>query len=275
MGTTATGSSPAPTPGGWNPDAYWGPDAYLTSGYQQRRPFFELISRVYADQPRRVIDLGCGPGNLTLCLSERWPGAVVEALDGSPEMIAAARSRGIDAHLGDIATWTPKPDTDVVLSNAVLHFLPGHITSLTRWARILESGSWIAMQVAGNFETVAHAATWEVARREPFRDLLRDMPFQEGNTVETPARYAEVLSDAGCAVDAWETTYIHQVMEKKAELGWITGSSLMHVKTRLSEQLWQLYCRELMPLLDEIYPARPDGRTFVPYRRVFVVAQVN
>jgi trans-aconitate 2-methyltransferase len=253
----------------------WNPDVYLAFADQRSRPFFDLLSRVNADNPRRVADLGCGPGNLTLHLSRRWPNAIVEALDSSPEMVAAARERGIDAQVADVRMWTPEPDTDVVLTNAALQWVPEHAGLLVRWAGELAPGSWIAMQVPGNFGAPSHAAVRAVARREPFAKALRDMPFRVGKVVDTPTGYAALLTDAGCTVDAWETTYIHELTGANPVLEWITGTALTAVKSRLSEVAWQQFRRQLMPLLAEAYPARSDGRTFFPFRRVFVVARVG
>jgi trans-aconitate 2-methyltransferase len=253
----------------------WNPDVYLAFADHRGRPFFDLLSRVGAEKPRRVVDLGCGPGNLTLSLAQRWPGAVVEAWDSSPEMVESARERGVDAHIGDVRAWTPKPDTDVVFSNATLQWVPEHAELLVRWAGQLESGSWIAMQVPGNFEAPSHQAVRELAHREPWSGPLRDMPFRTGKVVDAPSGYAELLTDAGCAVDAWETTYIHELAGEHSVLEWITGTALRPVKSRLSDAEWQQFRGELIPLLDAAYPARPDGKTFFPFRRVFVVAQVT
>jgi trans-aconitate 2-methyltransferase len=232
------------------------------------------LSRVNVHRPRRVVDLGCGPGNLTVTLSQRWPDAVVEAWDSSPEMVEAARGRGVDAHVGDVREWTPRPDTDVVVSNATLQWIPEHAELLVRWAGQLASGSWIAMQVPGNFDAPSHRAVRELAGREQWSDPLRDFPFREGQ-VDDPAGYAALLSDAGCTVDAWETTYIHDLSGENPVLEWITGTALTSVKSRLDDAQWQLFRQELIPMLDEAYPSRPDGRTFFPFRRIFVVAQVR
>ena len=253
----------------------WNPDVYLTFADQRARPFFDLISRVGAEKPRRVVDLGCGPGNLTVSLGQRWPGAVIEALDSSPEMVQSARDRGIDASVGDVRAWAPKPDTDVVLSNATLQWVPEHAELLVRWAWQLSAGSWIAMQVPGNFDAPSHEAVRALARREPFANTLRDMPFREGKVVDTPVGYASLLTDAGCTVDAWETTYVHELTGERPVLEWITGTALRPVIDRLSEEAWQQFREQLIPLLAEAYPQRRDGKTFFPFRRVFVVAQVN
>ena len=253
----------------------WDPDVYLTFADHRARPFYDLLSRVAARDPRRVVDLGCGAGNLTAQLARRWPQATVEALDSSPEMVAAARERGVSASVADIRTWTPQPDTDVVLSNAAMHWVPEHGELFVRWAGQLATGSWLAIQMPGNFETASHAAVRAVARRQPYAKLLQEIPLGVGTVVDTPARYADRLLDAGCTVDAWETTYIHQLTGEHPVLDWISGTALLPVSERLDVQNYQRFREELIPLLAEAYPSRSDGTTFYPFRRVFVVAQVG
>jgi trans-aconitate 2-methyltransferase len=253
----------------------WDPDVYLTFADQRARPFYDLLSRVSAEEPRRVVDLGCGAGNLTLKLSRRWPHAVIEALDDSPEMVAAAKERGVDATIGDVRNWRPQRDTDVVVSNAVLHWVPEHAELLVRWAGQLTRGASLAVQMPGNFETPSHAAVRAVARREPFANTLRDVPFRVGAVVQPPVYYADLLMRAGCAVDAWEITYLHQLTGEHPVLDWISGTALRPVQERLSDEDWQRFRRELIPLLADAYPSRPDGVTFFPFRRVFVVARVG
>jgi trans-aconitate 2-methyltransferase len=253
----------------------WNPDVYLAFADHRGRPFFDLLARVGAQEPRRVVDLGCGPGNLTVGLSQRWPTAVVEAWDSSPEMVAAARERGVDAQVGDVRDWNPQPDTDVVLSNATLQWVPEHAELLLRWGAQLAPGAWIAMQVPGNFDAPSHDAVRQLAGRAPWTEPLRDIPFRVGKVVDTAAGYAGLLADAGCAVDTWETTYVHELTGEHPVLGWITGTALRSVKSRLTEPQWQQFRDELIPLLDAAYPARPDGTTFYPFRRIFVVAQVK
>jgi trans-aconitate 2-methyltransferase len=252
----------------------WNPDVYLAFADHRGRPFFDLMSRVRAKSPRRVVDLGCGPGNLTATLAERWPRAVIEAWDSSPEMVAAACERGVEAHVGDVRAWVPQPDTDVVLSNATLHWVPEHAELLVRWAGQLGAGSWIAMQVPGNFDAPSHQVVRDLARRAQWAELLQDFSFREGQ-VDGPSGYAELLTDAGCTVDAWETTYIHELTGEHPVLEWITGTALRPVKSRLTEAQWEQFRAELIPMLDAAYPARPDGTTFFPFRRIFVVAAVK
>jgi trans-aconitate 2-methyltransferase len=190
-------------------------------------------------------------------------------------MVRAARGRGIDARAGDVDAWQPPPDTDVVLSNAALHWVPTHRELLLRWTKQLPEGAWIAMQVPGNFDAPSHVAVRELAAKPQWATALGDFPFRAGKVVDHPAEYAARLADAGCTVDAWETTYVHQLTGATPVLDWISGTALTAVQSRLPEEQFAQFREELIPMLGAAYPARPDGTTFFPFRRVFVVARVS
>ncbi|MET0234650.1 MAG: trans-aconitate 2-methyltransferase [Kibdelosporangium sp.] len=250
----------------------WDPDKYLNFADHRGRPFYELIARIQAETPRRVADLGCGPGNLTTVLAERWPDATLEALDSSAEMVEAARSRGITAQLGDVATWKPQPDTDVVVTNAVLQWVPGHAAILRRWLNELPSGAWIALQVPGNFDGPSHTTVRELATGT-WRAKLADVDLRPEDAVLTPTGYAELFE--GCQVDTWETTYTQVLTGEDPVLEWITGTALRPVRATLSDEDWAAFRADLAPRLRTAYPRRPDGRTWFPFRRVFAVARIS
>ncbi|MBB5957834.1 trans-aconitate 2-methyltransferase [Saccharothrix tamanrassetensis] len=247
----------------------WDPVEYLSFADHRSRPFHELMARVGAESPRRVVDLGCGPGNLTATLVDRWPSAVVEALDSSPEMVRAARVRGLDARVGDVAAWQPAPDTDVVVTNAVLQWVPGHEDLLRHWVDALPPGAWLAMQVPGNFDGPSHALVRAlVAASWPsLAGLVRASPVLD------PAGYADVLGAA--EVDAWETTYLQRLDGPDAVLEWITGTALRPIRAALDDADWAGFRARLAPLLREAYPERADGTTWFPFRRIFAVARVR
>ncbi|WP_330178573.1 trans-aconitate 2-methyltransferase [Nocardia sp. NBC_01503] len=251
----------------------WDPRQYLAFDDHRARPFFDLVQRVYAEKPRRVVDLGCGPGNLTLTLGERWPEAALDASDSAPEMVAAARARGIDARLLDVREWRPSADTDVVVSNAVLQWVPEHRELLATWARELPAGAWLAFQVPGNFDAPSHRAIRSLAGTERWRESLAPAGLLEPRAVLDPAGYARLLTAAGCLVDAWETTYLQRLSGPDPVLEWVTGTALTPVRDVLDDADWSDFRAELAPLLREAYPEQSDGATWLPFRRVFVVAQ--
>ncbi|MBW8810837.1 MAG: trans-aconitate 2-methyltransferase [Lysobacter sp.] len=251
----------------------WDPKKYLDFADLRGRPFFDLIARIGAEHPRRVVDLGCGPGNLTRALAQRWPEATLEASDNSPEMVAAARAAGIDAQLVDVRDWTPRPDTDVLISNAVLQWVPEHRELLRRWPYELPPGAWMAIQVPGNFDAPSHALTRELAASAAWAARLADVGLREDDTVDRPRQYAELLAGEDCMVDAWETTYVQRLSGPDAVLEWITGTALRPLRSALNDADWQRFRGELAPMLDRAYPPRGDGTTWFEFRRIFVVAR--
>ena len=119
------------------------------------------------------------------------------------------------------------------------------------------------MQVPGNFDAPSHQAVRELARRDQWSEPLRDFPFREGQ-VDNPSGYAALLTDAGCTVDAWETTYIHELSGEHPVLEWITGTALRPVKSRLTDEQWQQFRQELIPLLDDGVPGAARRQDVLP-----------
>jgi trans-aconitate 2-methyltransferase len=248
----------------------WDPARYLDFDDHRARPFHDLLARVAAHAPRRVVDLGCGPGHLTSVLAARWPGAAVQAVDSSPEMVAAARGRGIDAEHRDVVDWMPEPDTDVVVTNAVLHWVPSHPQLLPRWLGALPAGAEFALQVPGNAAAPSHALAAELLDEPAWRGVAT---LDAGTTVLSPQGYAELLAASGAAVDAWESTYVQRLTGADPVLEWISSTTLRPVRAALDDAGWAAFRAELAPRLRTAYPAGPDGSTWFPFRRVFTVAR--
>jgi trans-aconitate 2-methyltransferase len=247
----------------------WDPTVYRRFGAERSRPFFDLVDRIGATAPRAVTDLGCGPGELTRTLAERWPGARVTGIDSSAEMIAkaAADPGPVAFRQGDIAGWRPGPDVDVVVTNAALQWVPGHQDMLARWVRELPAGAWLAMQVPGNFDSPGHRAARELSPVE-----LRADPVSDA------AGYAEILIAAGATVDAWETTYLHLLPAEPGQdhpvLRWMEGTALRPVRAALDDGAWAAFRAELAGRIAADHPVR-HGLVAFPFRRIFVVASTH
>jgi trans-aconitate 2-methyltransferase len=263
----------------------WDPAQYLRFGDERSRPFFDLVARIGAEHPRRVADLGCGPGQLTATLAARWPEAEIRGIDSSAEMIAAAtemlagggRGAGggseqprLSFRRGDVRDWRPEQPVDVIVCNAVLQWVPGHAGLLTDWAGALTPGGWLAFQVPGNFDQPGHAVMRDLAGSDRWRGLLADVP--RSRQAEDPAGYLDLLSRAGCAVDAWETTYLHVLPGDDPVLEWYKGTGLRPVLAALDPDQAARFLAEYGARIRAAYPRGPYG-TILPFRRVFVVAR--
>lgn len=259
----------------------WDPAQYTRYADQRGRPFLDLVARIDHASPRRVVDLGCGPGNLTALLADRWPSAVVEGLDSSPEMISRAASvEGASFRVEDVATWAMPPDADVVLSNAVLQWVPGHQQLLRSWASSLPPGGWLAFQVPGNFGAPSHTLMRSLATSPRWAPLVGDV-LRHHDVVGAPAEYAQLLLDAGMTVDAWETTYLHVLVGRDPVLDWVRGTGLRPVLAALAGQAApdpgeqrpaaDVFEAEYAAQLRAAYPTSDHGTLF-PFRRVFAVA---
>lgn len=254
----------------------WDPASYAQFGAHRDRPFFDLTVRIGAERPRRVVDLGCGPGNLTATLAERWPEAEIVGVDSSPDMLAraaplAAQFPGLGFELRDIAGWEPAAGTDVVVSNAALQWVPGHLDLMRRWLDALSPGSWFALQVPGNFGAPSHTLLRGLAQSPRWSGRLGGV-LRGGDSVGNPADYLALLLDAGFAAAAWETTY-QQVLEgPDAVLEWVQGTALRPVLDVLPADEAALFREEYRAALHGAYPPSAHGTLF-PFRRIFAVGR--
>jgi trans-aconitate 2-methyltransferase len=260
---------PQPGPGG-----AWDPAVYLRYAGERARPFAELVTRIDVADAHVVVDLGCGEGALTASLAQRWPAATVTGVDSSPEMLAAAAAHAtpgrVGFSLGDVRDWSPDGPVDVLVSNAVLHWVPGHEELLARWATWLSPGGALAVQVPGNFQAPTHALLAELCRSPRWGALLADAAPRPDAVLE-PDGYFDVLTAAGLAADVWETTYLHVLTGTDPVLAWVRSTVLRPVVALLDDDDAAQLTTAYAAALREAYPQRLDGTTVLPFRRVFAV----
>ncbi|CAI9416489.1 trans-aconitate 2-methyltransferase [Nocardioides sp. T2.26MG-1] len=251
----------------------WDPARYLAYADERGRPFVDLLARIPAAAPDTVVDLGCGPGNLTALLAERWPDAEVLGVDSSPEMVAAARAAapGLSFAVGDLRDWVPDQPVDVLVSNAMLQWVPDHLSLLSRLVASIAPGGWLAFQVPGNNGSPSHTIRDELAAEAPYAEHVRDVAVPSSHD---PATYLDALAGLGCTVDAWETTYLHVLTGDDPVLTWVSGTGARPTLQALPHDLRPSFEAEFRRRLAAAYPPRPYG-VVLPFRRVFVVAQVG
>ena len=252
--------------------ATWDPGQYLRYADERGRPFVDLVSRI-TTEALAVVDLGCGPGQLTPVLRQRWPQAHITGLDSSPEMIDRAREQSTDPlteyAVADAVSWEPEQPLDVLVSNAMLQWVPGHADLLLPWTEHIAPGGTLAFQVPGNFDAPSHRLLWETAARTAYSRFTQDLGPRAA--VLDPADYLALLSRPGWAVDAWETTYLHVLQGEDAVFEWISGTGARPVLQALPDGVREEFVADYQAALREAYPRQELG-TVLPFRRIFVVA---
>jgi trans-aconitate 2-methyltransferase len=258
----------------------WDPNQYHRFADERSRPFHELADRIAVDPStvRHAVDLGCGSGNLTATLLDRWPAASILGVDSDAVMLQSATEFAgprLQFESGDIATW-PSPGYlfDVIVSNAAYQWVPNHLTLLPELLKMVRSGGWFAFQVPGNLNDPHHEAIRHLVREEPFASISSVQALPERtHSSHTAIEYLDVLSPFCSHVDAWETSYVHILQGESPVLEWVKGTALRPVLAALgTDKLRDSYTQILGPRLQALFPARPWGTPF-PFRRVFVVAQ--
>ncbi len=256
----------------------WSPAEYLSYADERERPFWDLVARVHAPHARHVVDLGCGPGTATARLLGHWPQATVLGIDSSPAMLQQAGARAVPGRLhfelADMALWRPVPGSlDVVLSNAALHWVPGHAELLGQWLAGLRPGGVLAFQVPGNFSAPSHVLLRELVASPRWRSRLSGAGDAPG--AYSPAEYHRWLTGLGAVAEVWETTYYHALTGPDPVAHWLQGSALRPYLSLLQADDAAELLDSYAAAVREAYPPGPDGTTLFPFRRVFVVANVG
>lgn len=250
----------------------WNPALYLAYADQRLRPAAELLARIALDRPHSIIDLGCGPGNSTRLLRQRWPEAHILGVDNSPQMLARARTDGVNANWveADLESWRPAQPADLIYSNAALQWLDGHARLLPDLIRNVAEGGALALQMPRNFNAPSHRLLREVARAGPWAAMLA--PLVRDDPVADAETYYDLLKPHARTLDIWETTYLQVLEGEDPVLGWISGTTLLPLLGALDTPLRDAYLAALAERLRAAYPRRRDGATLFSFRRIFIIA---
>ena len=250
----------------------WSAAQYLKFENERTRPVRDLAARIPLAHVGTAADIGCGPGNSTEVLRERYPEARMIGLDSSADMIQAARKRFPDIafEVADIRQWRPKEPLDVILANAVLQWIPDHETLLPALIARLKPGGALAVQMPDNLEEPSHRLMGEVASDGPWAAKLKDAASARTER-HLADWYFRLARPHAPHVDIWRTTYFHPLAGARAIVEWLKGTGLRPFLDPLDESERQAFLARYQGRIAKAYPAAPDGTVLLPFPRLFVV----
>jgi trans-aconitate 2-methyltransferase len=250
----------------------WDPSQYLRFADQRRRPALDLLARIGAEAPALVYDLGCGAGNVTRLLAQRWPRARVVGIDSSGPMLDKARTEApaIEWRQADLAAWSADRPADLIYSNAAIQWIDDHRAVFPRLVAALAPGGTLAVQMPRNHDAPSHTGMTAAARSGPWRAALE--PVLREHPVQPPAFYYDLLAAAGLVPDIWEVEYLHRLEGENAVVEWTKGTALKPLLDALDEPWRGQFLADYTARMAAAYPRRADGVTLFPFRRLFIVA---
>jgi len=251
----------------------WSPSQYLKFSQPRLRPAMDLLARIPSSEPHWIYDLGCGAGNVTAALLDRWPRACIVGVDSSPAMLAlAARALPqLQWQQRTLADWRPDTPADLIYSNAALHWLPNHPQLFPALVEALAPGGVLAVQMPRNFSAPSHTLIAASAREGRWRDKLA--PLLGEAPVAEPQSYYALLAPLASSLDIWESEYLQVLSGDDPVKEWTKGSWLMQFLDRLEPDERADFEADYARRLRAAYPRQADGSTLFPFRRLFIVLQ--
>jgi trans-aconitate 2-methyltransferase len=253
--------------------ADWSAEQYLKFEDERTRPSRDLLAQIPLADARRVVDIGCGPGNSTELLVKRWPQAAVTGIDTSADMLRQARER-LPAQKfveANVAHWAPPENTDVLFANAIFQWVPGHLKQLQRLTGALPRGGVLAVQMPDNLDEPVHVLMREVAQAGPWREQLADKARMR-DALPTPGGYYDALRPICSRLEVWHTIYNHVLDDADAVVEWVKGTGLRPFLDPLEAPERKQYLAEYGARVAAAYPPQQDGKVLLRFPLLFIVA---
>jgi trans-aconitate 2-methyltransferase len=251
----------------------WNPTQYLKFKSERTQPSIDLVSRIALDNPKSIIDIGCGPGNSTQVLCQRWPEAEVAGLDNSEEMIKKAQADFPKQKwiLADAGTFNPGQKYDLVFSNATLQWLPNHEALIPKLFSFCTEKGAMAVQVPANNESPLHKALLAVSDSQKWRGFTSHC--EKLFNYRPAGYYYDLLLSLSSKIDLWETAYLHVLESHAGLIEWYRSTGMRPFLERLPDDASRkLFEGEVLEKCQSAYPPQKDVKILYPFKRTFFIA---
>ena len=252
----------------------WDPQQYLQFEHERTQPSIDLVARIPLQDPKTIIDIGCGPGNSTQVLRKRWPHADIVGLDRSEQMIERARTDHPDQTwmVGDALTLTTDRVYDIVFSNAAIHWIPDHYALIPRLFHIVKNDGMLAIQVPANYESPLYKIIVNVARSGKWSAFTSGC--DELITYHNAEYYYDQLAPLTQDIALWETTYYHILKTHQDLVAWYKSTAMKPLLESLpTDDTREEFLQTILDECKEQYPPQRDGSILYPFKRLFFTAR--
>lgn len=244
----------------------WSPSQYGRFRQERRQPFDDLVALVVPRPAMRIADLGCGPGELTRELHERFSARETIGIDDSAAMLAKASSHSTPTlrfEQQPVQAFEATDPFDLIFSNAALHWVGDHEKLLARLSGLLSMHGQLAIQMPANDSHASHRIAAHVARHfglEPRPSPI--LPIEQ---------YAALLHRLGFAQPLVRIQVYGHLLPSSADVvEWVRGALLTHYESQLTAEAFsEFLTRYRGALLGEIGDVAPY---FYTYRRILIHA---
>ncbi|WFU88209.1 trans-aconitate 2-methyltransferase [Rhizobium sp. CC1099] len=251
----------------------WSASQYVKFEDERTRPARDLLAQVPLERVSKAIDLGCGPGNSTELIIDRYGKDGVSGLDSDLNMLEAARKRlpGTTFTEADLATWQPNEPSDLLFANAVFQWLPNHLDIFDRLMDGLTRGGVLAVQMPDNLGEPTHLLMEESAHAGPWKTAFEKKSVRR-NPLSQPSAYYSRLIGKSARLDIWHTIYNHPMADAAAIVEWVKATGLMPYLAAAGQEHREAFLADYLGRVEKAYPKMADGRVLLGFPRIFLVA---
>ncbi|MHC5306997.1 trans-aconitate 2-methyltransferase [Bartonella sp. LJL80] len=248
----------------------WSAKQYLKFEDERTRPVRDLANAIPLQEPAKIVDIGCGPGNSTEVLLQHWPHAQISGFDSSPNMIEKAKERlpDLEFDVTNIECWSPPSDCDILFSNAVFQWIPKHIEELQRLLAEMKQGAVLAVQMPDNLMEPSHRAMIEVAQDPRWQARIG---HAARNKLPDVSVYYDAFAPFARHIDLWHSIYNHTMANHSAIVEWVKGTGLRPFLDPLDQEERETYLSLYLEQIERAYPQQMDGKVLLRFPRLFMV----